>query len=911
VVDAMHALLRFFTSARLLGMVVALLVVVLAAFHWLADLYWFQALGYAQVFWRLLLCQLGLFAATTCLVFVYAWGNLRVLAGHVDLLGTRRIPRPSATPLLPAPTAAVRTRLLRTFEVLAPLVAACIVGFGFAGGWDDLVRFIWAQPFGETEPLYGHDIAFYLFKLPFLERIQNTIAILAFMATVALLIVYARVGLVAYNADHGLVASRSVLHHLLANAALFLLAWATGYVFDRYGLLTEATGAVFGAGYTAVHVTSWALLAAALLTLGFVALVYGVVAAGHARRLTMLAGGYVAAMVSILVVLPTSVQRYAVLPNELALETPYLQRDIEFTRRAFGLAATETRTYDPVAVIGTAEIEANRDTIGNIRLWDWQPLQQTFRQLQQIRSYYTFQTVDIDRYRVADSVRQVLLSARELSADLPGKGITWVNRRLQYTHGYGLVMSPAAAKTPDGRPVFLIDDIPPIAPPPLAVARPAIYFGEESSGYRIVNSGVPEFDYPSGDENVYTRYDGHGDVVLDGWLKRLVFAWQQGDLNILISDYVRADSRIQVWRQIQTRIAKLAPFLTLDHDPYPVIDDGRLFWIQDAYTVGERFPYAEPTADGISYIRNSVKVVVDAYQGDVTFYAVDPKDPVLRVYNAAFPGLFRPIQAMPPGLVAHLRYPEDLFAIQAQKYATYHMTEPHVFYNSEDLWQLPRDTDGDRSVAVAPYYVLVRMPGEAELEFLLLTPLTPAKRDNMIAWLAARSDPPHYGQLIVFKLPKDRLVLGPAQVEATIDQDTTISRQLTLWDQRGSRVIRGHLLVIPIDDTFLYVEPVYLRAQDNEIPQLQRVIVSDGTRAAMEPTLQAALEAVFGGKPSSEESGVEPHLGPQAGELQPAREALEAAQHALSKGDWAAFGRAMQRLTEALGAPPARGGDGS
>ena len=295
----MHALLRFFTSARLLGMLVALLVVVLAAFHWLADLYWFQALGYAQVFWRLLLCQLGLFAATTCLVFVYAWGNLRVLAGHVDLLGTRRIPRPSATPLLPAPTAAVRARLLRTFEVLAPLVAACIVGFGFAGGWDDLVRFLWAQPFGETEPLYGHDIAFYLFKLPFLERIQNTIAILAFMATVPLLIVYARAGLVAYDADHGLVAPRSVLHHLLANAALFLLAWATGYVLDRYGLLTEATGAVFGAGYTAVHVTSWALLAAALLTLGFVALVYGVVAAGHARRLTMLAGGYVAAMVSI------------------------------------------------------------------------------------------------------------------------------------------------------------------------------------------------------------------------------------------------------------------------------------------------------------------------------------------------------------------------------------------------------------------------------------------------------------------------------------------------------------------------------------------------------------------------------------------------------------------------------------
>ena len=421
---------------------------------------------------------------------------------------------------------------------------------------------------------------------------------------------------------------------------------------------------------------------------------------------------------------------------------------------------------------------------------------------------------------------------------------------------------------------------------------------------------MPEFDYPSGDQNVYTRYDGRGDVVLDSWLKRLVFAWQQSDISILISDYVRPDSRIQIWRQIQTRIAKLAPFLMLDHDPYLVVDDGRLFWIQDAYTTGERYPYAEPAAGGLSYIRNSVKVVVDAYQGDVTFYAIDAQDPVLRVYAAAFPGLFRPIGAMPAGLVAHLRYPEDLFALQSQKYATYHMTEPHVFYNSEDLWQLPRGTAGDRSVPVAPYYVLIRMPGEPQLEFLLLTPLTPAKRDNMIAWLAARADPPHYGQLVVFKLPKDRLVLGPAQVEATINQDTTISRQLTLWDQRGSRVIRGHLLVIPIDDAFIYVEPVYLRAEDNEIPQLQRVIVSDGARAAMEPTLQAALEAVFRGAPLGEASKVGSETGQHAGELQSARDALGEAQRALLKGDWVAFGNAMQRLSETLGGSSTPG-DGS
>ena len=903
----MRTLLRFLTSARLLVAVVFLVVVGLAVLHWLADLFWFEALGYAEVFWRLLLCQLGLFAAATCLVFIYAWSNLRVLARHVDLVGAARTLTPSGMALLPDPHPTFRLGLIRAVEVLAPLLAAIVAGVGFAEGWDDLIRFLWAQPFGETEPLYGHDIAFYLFKLPFLERIQNTIVILAFMGTATLLIVYVRAGLVAYRAGLGIVAPRSVLHHLLANAALFLFAWAAGYVLDRYELLTEPTGAVFGAGYTAVHVTSRALWVAALLTVAFTVAAYAVVVTGQVQRLAMLAGGFVATVFLVLAVLPVSVQRFAVLPNELALEEPYLRRDIAFTRKAFGLAAVEVRAYEPSATLDMAAIEAHRDTINNIRLWDWQPLKQTFRQLQQIRSYYTFEDVDVDRYHIGDDQRQVLLSARELSTDLPGKGITWVNRRLQYTHGYGLVMAPAADKTPDGRPVFIIDDIPPVAPPSIGVTQPAIYYGEEDSGYRIVNTSVPEFDYPSGAENVYTTYKGQGDVVLDSWLKRLVYAWQQFDINILISDYIRADSRIQLWRQIQTRIAKIAPFLTLDRNPYLVVEGGHLFWIQDAYTIGQRFPYAEPTAGGVSYVRNSVKIVVDAYEGDVTFYTVDPQDPVLRVYQAAFPHLFQPIQTMPAGLVAHLRYPQDLFAIQAQKYATYHMTEPHVFYNSEDLWQNPRAKEGDRQVAVEPYYVLIRMPGEPRLEFLLLTPMTPARRDNMIAWLAARSDPPHYGQLVVFMLPKDRLVLGPVQIDATIDQDTTISRQLTLWDQRGSRVIRGHLLVIPIDKAFLYVEPVYLRAQDYEIPQLQRIIVSDGQRAAMDPTLRGALEALFGGGPVSHVSGGAARAIQPPAELQAARGALEEVEQALRQGDWAAFGRAMQRLSDILGGPHAPG----
>ncbi len=896
----MSSLVRFFTSVRVLWLLVPLLLAALLALGWLADLFWFQAVGYAQIFWRLLAIRLGLFAAASGIVFVYAWVNLRLLTRRVDLIGTLQPTGPAAAVASMAPPG-----LIRAIELIAPLGAALVIGLGFAEGWDAFIRFLWAQPFGQTEPLYGRDIGFYLFQLPFLDRVQNTIAMLAFAATAMLFAAYRRAGLIGYRAGVGIVAPRAVLNHLLANAVLFLFAWASGYVLDRYGLLTSSSGAVFGAGYTAVHVTRFALWGAALLTVLFALAAYAVVATGRARLVFALAGGFLGAMLLIRVVLPVTVQRLVVEPNELALEQPYLKRDIDLTRTAFGLDRVDVRAYNPRAALTMADIEANQETVNNIRLWDWQPLKQTFRQLQQIRTYYTFEDVDIDRYPLHGDLRQVLLSGRELSPDLPGKGISWVNRRLQYTHGYGLVMTPAAAKTPDGRPVLVIKDIPPVTPPSLEVPQPAIYYGEVELGYRLVNTGVREFDYPKGDDNVYTSYDGHGGVLLDTSLKRLVYAWHELDINLLISDYLHPDSRIQIWRQIQDRIGKIVPFLVLDRDPYLVVDQGRLVWIQDAYTTGERFPYAEPTESGISYIRNSVKIVVDAFQGDVSFYAIDPNDPVLRVYAAAFPGVFQPFDAMPANLKAHLRYPEDLFAIQARKYAVYHMTVPHVFYNSEDLWQIPQEKYGGRQVVVEPYYVLIRMPGEPRLEFLLLTPLTPAHRDNMIAWLAARSDPPHYGQLVVFKLPKERLILGPTQIEATIDQDTTISQQLSLWDQRGSQVLRGNLLVIPIDDAFVYVEPVYLRAEDNDIPQLKRIIVSDGQRVAMEPTLAQSLQVVFGGAPETAVvAGGPPPTAPPAG-LDKAREALDAAQQALAQGDWAAFGEAMQRLRDTLGHRPA------
>jgi hypothetical protein len=568
------------------------------------------------------------------------------------------------------------------------------------------------------------------------------------------------------------------------------------------------------------------------------------------------------------------------------------------TRKAYQLDRVDERSYDALRDLTPEALERNRPTVDNIRLWDWRPLSQTFRQLQQIRAYYEFGDVDVDRYRVGDEYRQVMVAAREMTETLPGKADTWLNRHLQYTHGYGLAMSLTATKSEEGSPILVVKDLPPRTAAGLSISQPAIYYGEITSGYRIVNTSVPEFDYPKGDENVYAKYDGSGGVLLNSLWKRLLFAWHQLDVNILITSYVTPESRIQLWREIQDRVERLAPFLLLDADPYPVVSEGRLYWIQDAYAVSSFFPYSEPHAGRFNYIRNSIKVVVDAYNGEVTFYVIDPDDPVLRVFREAMPSLFTAFEEMPDDLRRHLRYPQDLFEAQMLKFNTYHMTLPQVFYNREDLWAVPREKYGGEVIPMKPYYVLMSLPEEARLQFLLMTPLTPANRTNMIAWMGARCDFPSYGQLIVYKFSKERLIFGPIQIEAMIDQDTLISQQLSLWDQRGSRVVRGNLLVIPIEESFIYVEPVYLIAEDSEIPQLKRIIVSDGERLAMEPTLEEALQDVFGADTqlTTEASRIE-HIDI----LSKAKEALTAAEEALRDGDWDRFGRVMQELKSLLG----------
>jgi hypothetical protein len=495
-------------------------------------------------------------------------------------------------------------------------------------------------------------------------------------------------------------------------------------------------------------------------------------------------------------------------------------------------------------------IARNQDTIQNIRLWDSRPLLQTYQQTQAIRLYYQFYNVDTDRYHLSDGYHQVMLSSRELASELPTQAQTWVNENLQFTHGYGLVMNSVSKTIGGGFPQYLIKDIPPVSQyESLNTTQPAIYYGEVSPGYKIVSTGIKEFDYPKGNQNVYTSYQGSGGIPLDGIWKRLLFAWTQRDVNILFTSYLTPQSKIQIWRSIQERVSQIAPFLLLDEDPYAVVSDGKLYWIQDAYTVSDRYPYSQPQAggpaQGSNYIRNSVKIVVDMYNGSVSFYIMDPKDPVLDVYRHAFPGVFKDLNELSAGLKLHLRYPQDLFAIQAAEYSTFHMTDPQVFYNREDLWVAPEEKYDGAVNPMEPYYILMKLPGSSQMEYLIMTPFTPQKRDNMIAWLAARCDFPDYGKMLFYELPKEKLIYGPNQISAMIDQSTTISQQLTLWDQKGSGVIRGKLIVIPIENSFLYVVPLYLKAEGTNFPQLKRVIVATGDRVVMEPTLDESLSDLF------------------------------------------------------------------
>ena len=671
------------------AVLIALLVVISG---WLQKWLWMRQVGYSGVFWTLLALRWELFCVAFVVALLYIWINLGVAARNV---GTFRVGNLTSEPTVAAKLGIqVSPTVLKL--VMAAIAAVAAVNFAalFYAQWDTYLRFRYGGSFGLSDPLFGVDAGFYLFRLPFYELLQISLTVLTLITLLAVLVFYAYFGLLRFTRS-GQMEGRGakVVPHLSILFFALVASWGWGFYLDHYELLYSTQGVVYGAGYTADHVTRIAFWIMAGAAAALCALLVLNIFRPRFRAIVIGSGIYVALYVIAVLLLPALIQRFRVQPNELALETPYLQNNIEFTRKAYSLDTIQETSYPALADLTSEVIARNQDTIQNIRLWDYRPLLQMYQQAQEIRLYYQFYEADVDRYHLPDGYHQVMLSARELSAELPAEAQTWVNQKLQFTHGYGLVMSFVSKTIGGGFPQYVLENIPPESAYGLTINQPSIYYGESMPGYRIVATGAKEFDYPKGNQNVYTSYEGTGGIPLDSMWKRLLFAWTQSDVNILFTSYLRPESRIQIWRRVQERVQQIAPFLRLDQDPYAVVSEGKLYWIQDAYTISDHFPYSSPHAagfeEGLNYIRNSVKVVVDMYDGTVRFYVMDPNDPVLAVYQRAFPGVFLDLDQLSADLKTHLRYPEDLFSIQADQYRTFHMTVPQVFYNREDLWVSP------------------------------------------------------------------------------------------------------------------------------------------------------------------------------------------------------------------------------
>jgi uncharacterized membrane protein (UPF0182 family) len=795
-------------------------------------------------------------------------------------------------------------------------VAVLLVGYGLSHWgmthWHDYLLARNPMRMGHADPLFGLDLSFYLFQLPFRWFLFHLILLTVLACLVSAILLYLVEGGV-WVTPRGPQMVPVARTHLMILAAILILAAAYRVRLGMYGLLYSERGVIFGAGYTDVNATL-----PVLKILFYLCLLTALLFIVGAVRGTLKPGLYGIIGIGIFgflggIVYPELIQRFIVTPNEIDKEAPYIARAVELTRKAYALDRFEEREFSAVEDLQPHDLRSNQATVRNVRLWDHKPLLTTFAQLQEIRTYYDFERVDNDRYWVDGIYRQVSLSPRELaSTSLPSR--TWINEHLTYTHGFGLCLGPVNEFTSEGLPELFVRDIPPVSRISIRVQRPEIYFGELPNDYCFVRTRAQEFDYPAGDKNVYTTYQGDGGIPVEGLLRRLLFALRFGELKILLSTDITGESRLMVYRRVLERAARLTPFLRYDEDPYLVIaDDGSLVWMLDGYATSRWYPYSEPTPGMGNYLRNSVKVTINAYTGRTNFYIADPTDPLIQAYARIFPAVFQPLDSMPKDLRAHIRYPEGFFSIQARQYAVFHMTDPRVFYNKEDLWRVAQSAARGEAAAMSPYYTIMKLAGVGTSEeFILMVPFTPARKDNMIAWMAARCDEPNYGKVLVFAFPKQKLVYGPQQIESRIDQDPTISQQLTLWDQRGSSVIRGTLLVIPVLNSVLYVQPLYLAATaGGGLPQLTRVIVAYSDHIVMETSLEGALNRIFGagavppaGQPAPPAPGAPPVAPTAAPDIQTLiREANQhygRAQQLLKQGDWAGYGEETRKLGDVL-----------
>ena len=853
------------------------------------DLLWYGELGYRDVFTKILVMKLWLFIGGTLVT---------AAALIVNFYYTFRFSRGPSTLPVTDETMRLLRALLVAAVVITALTAAPVFGSAAAGRWEVFLLFLNKVSFGVPDAEFGQDLSFFIVTLRMLNFIQSWIMGILITSVVMSLLLYA--GIYGLRGLNFFLAPR-MLKHIGILGGLLMVSIAAGHVLAIYELVVSPGGLVAGAGYTDIHAripVLWLMTSIAALGAGafFVSNYFG--------GLRLMVGSFSLWIIMALLAnlaFPALFQRFQVDPNEFEREQVYIERNIESTRVAYQLDQVEEVALPAVRDIDANVVANNLPVIENIRLWDVEPLQDAYNQLQFMELYYNFLNMDSDRYVLDGRLRQVLLAARELDPDnLPADARNWVNRRLQYTHGYGVAMSPATGFTPEeGRPEFFIQDIPIRGEIP--IRQPELYYSESPAPFAIVNSTAPEVD-PSGSQ---LHYDGPGGVNLDSTFRRLAYAWQFADINILLSDQISSGTRIQYRRQISERVHALAPFLTMDDDPYPVVDKaGKLWWLQDAFTTTDRYPYSTLTEDGFNYIRNSVKAVVNAFSGEVFIYVMDPTDSLLQMYRRAFPDLFLDFDRMPADLQAHIRYPNGIFSAQADMYLRYHITDAQAFFNQAEQWAIPQDTRfGKRGVEVHPSYLILQMPGGDSEEFVLMLPFSPAgEKKNLVGWLTARNDGVHYGKLNAFSVPSDPQVDGPAQVEARIENDQTISQQFTLWDGPGSQVVRGQLLVIPVGDAIIYVEPLYLQSEVLAFPELKKVILADGSNVVMADSVGEGLAMLLEGKAPL----VDTSLGGAGvggdGQATPGPEDLQVIENAVSGLDEALkeLQEAVERLRESL-----------
>ena len=908
------------------AIVLAVLFLPLGLGLWL-DARWFDAQGLAQVFQLRLGTQitLGLVAAIAAAVFTMAnlaWAThqLRRVASKEDR----------------------HSRGMGTITAAIPIVAllvGVIFGLSAFGQWQTLLGFEAQVPFGQTDPSFGQDIAFYVWTLPALAALRGWLTGLVVLVALGAATVYG-IGIASIEPPilsarpyPAISHDRALRHHPLllpgvrhvaVLGAVFLLLVAGGYWLNNWELVYSTRGVVFGASATDVHANYPSNVIMAVVAVVLAALLVFVAV----RPATGASGGFLATAAAVPIlwlaigfllgeIWPGIYEQVAVRPNQLAAERQYIDNNIVSTRRAMDLERIDVRDLTGDGTLDSNVLARNQSALSDLRITDWRPLQAAFNQLQRIRQYYEFADVDVDRYGLSNGRQQVMLATREIDPNsLAQVARTWQNTHLVYTHGQGAVVSPVNRVTSQGLPELLVHDIPAVTDEAaLHLDRPEVYFGQRAADYVVVGTRLDEFDRPSDNATaeVRSRYSGGGGVSVGGGLERLAMAAALGDGNLLLSGDVTADAQVLLHRQISDRVAHVAPFLRLDGDPYQVILDGHMTWIQDAYTWTNRYPDAA-LQNNVNYLRNSVKVTIDDYDGSMHFYAVQPDEPILRVWMRLYPTLFTQLDQAPPGLVAHFRYPEDLLNFQANLLATYHMTDPQTFYNREDQWNVAQETFDNRVQPIQAYFTTLRLPGESGTEFASILPFTPAgqNRNNMVAWMVARSDPPNYGQVVIYRFPQGRLVFGPQQIEARISQEPSISSQITLWGQQGSQVLRGNLLVIPLEDAVLYLQPLYIQAQNSPLPELKRVIVASTDSVVMSDRLDVALTAVGQGRsgevlataapaPAASPSGAAGQTPSATSDLAAAaRDHLHAAEAAAGRGDWATYGTEMAQLHQLL-----------